>query len=146
MARFADLTGAQKSIEVLRWIAVAPTAVMSVAALRLIASIAVPPALAQPPGTPLMPPSDYGLLLVRVLYQAMGFVFVVAGAGTAPRWRFPTAIVLSLVWIGYSFLNHVFVHLGRGAPHYMYFALGSASAACGALCVYYTQRVAQRMP
>jgi hypothetical protein len=144
MTPFAELTGRQKVIEVLRWLAVVPAAVLSVAALRIIARFVMPPLVIQPPGTPVIPVSEGRLLLVRALYILMGLAFVIAGASMAPRWHFATAVVLSLVWIGYSFLYQVLVHLGQGPPHYVYFALESVSAACGAVAIYFIERIARR--
>src|SRR5262245_31946150 len=55
-----EWTGREKAIESLRWLLVPCMAVLAGFVVpRLIMSFLIPPALAQPPGTPRVPPSDF---------------------------------------------------------------------------------------
>jgi hypothetical protein len=147
MKPFAELTGQQKALELVRWLCVPAAAVLAVIVLSLLARLAIPPVYAQPPGAP-PAPTNFGArrLVFRAFSVLMGASFVAAGAMTAPRRRLPTALVLATLWIGYSFLSHIAVHLGRGTPHYLDFALAAAAAAAaaGALFIWHFERSARQ--
>ena len=141
MPSFSDLTPKEKLLEAIRWLLVPVAATMSVVALIALSRVVMPPALAQLPGTPVVPPSDFHrYVLPRVFGVVMAAAFVVAGAKVAPRGRFATAVVLAIAWIGYSFLIHVFVHLGRGAPNLVHFLLAAVAAAGAAAYVGHSKK------
>jgi peptidoglycan/LPS O-acetylase OafA/YrhL len=115
--------------------------VLAVFVLRLLYGLAMPPLLAQPPGTPVEPLSDTRRWIVQRAFNILiGAAFVIAGARMAPRRRRTTAIVLTVLWILYSAMIHVVVHLGRGKPHFADFALSAAAAVCGAAFIAYSER------
>lgn len=137
MKLFSELTGKEKTIEVLRWFCVTPAAVLASLAPRLTAGLLMSPAVAQPIGMPRLPDSDYSRFLLRLIFDLiMGAGFVIGGAKMAPRYRLATAIVLAVVWGVYSLLIHVLVHLGRGTPHYMHFAVAAVAAGVGAAYIF----------
>ena len=141
MKPLTELTGKETSIELLRWILVPAAAVFVVFALRQLAGLLMPPALAQPPGISPATLSDLQrFVLPRLLGCLMAAAFVVVGAKTAPRWRHTTALVLAGLWIAYSLMDHVLVHLGRGIPHYTDFVLAIVSAAGAAAYIWYSEK------
>jgi len=147
MKPFVELSRQEKIIELLRWILVLPAAALAVLALRIIASIAMPPPLAQLPGTPAQPPSDFHRFVLPQIFGAlMAAAFVLMGAKTAPRFRLATAIVLSVLWMLYAFMMFVFVHLGRGKPHYAHFVIAAVAVAVAAAYVLYSEKSPGRRP
>lgn len=66
MKSFSELTGKEKSTELLRWLCVPAAAVIGVLALRLIAGFVMPPVLAQLPGSAAMPASDFRRFFLTV--------------------------------------------------------------------------------
>jgi hypothetical protein len=125
----------------MRWILVPAAAVLSVLVVGILARLVIPPLVIQPPGTPPQSVSYlHGVVLPLVFRILMGLAFVVTGAKTAPRFRPATALVLAALWIGYAFLNHVYVHLGRGPPYYTAFALAAGSAAVAAAYICYSEK------
>jgi len=141
MKSFSELTGKEKAVELLRWILVPPAAGLAVFALQFVARFVWPPAYAQLPGTAAMPVSDFHrFILPRIFGMLMAAAFVIAGAKMAPRSRLVAAIALAILWTGYCFMNHVLVHLGRGTPHYLDFALAIAAAAGGVAYIFYSEK------
>jgi hypothetical protein len=141
MKSFSELTGKEKSIECLRWICVPPAAVLASLAPRIVASLVMSPVVALLPGTPAMPASDFSrYFLHRIFTVVMGAAFVIAGARTAPRYRFATAAVLAVGWVAYSLASHVLVHLGRGTPHYTDFVIAAVAAAGGAAYIFHSEK------
>jgi hypothetical protein len=141
MKPFSELTGREKAIELLRWICVPATAVLAIVAVRVIAGFLMPPALAQPPGSPAIPASDFNRFILPWIFGLlMALAFVITGATTAPRRRVATAVVLVVLWTLYSLQIHVLVHLGRGVPHYTHFVVAAVAAACGAVYIVYSEK------
>jgi hypothetical protein len=145
MKSLGERNGNKRAVELVRWIVVLPAALLAVVALGMIARVLMPPALAQPPGSPAIPVSDFQrFVLPRVFGVLMAAAFVIAGALTAPRRRFATASVLAALWIFYCFNIHVLLHLGRGALHYTDFMIAVVAAACGAACIFYFEKSLRR--
>ena len=137
MKPFAELTGTQRAIELLRWLLVPVAAVLAVALLIALVRLASPPAMAQLPGTPRPTPTALRrYVLPRVAEILLAVTFVLAGALTAPRRRTIPAAVLAALWTAYSFLLYIFVHIGRGTPHYLDFAISAAAAGGAAWIIY----------
>jgi hypothetical protein len=99
--------------------------------------------MAQPPGSLPPPVSEFRRIVPLVFNGLMSLSLVLAGAWTAPRGRVPTALVLAALWIGYAFLIHVGVHLGRGRPNWLHFALSVAAALAAVALVHHGQRARQ---
>src|SRR5262245_50576737 len=141
MKSFSELTGQEKAIELLRWFLVPVASVAVVFLLILISQVAKPSAMAQLPGTATLPVSDFQRwVLPRIFNVLMSAGFVFVGAKVAPRGRLATALVLAALWIAYSFLIHVYVHLGRGTPNYWHFALSVIAPLLAAALIGYSQR------
>jgi peptidoglycan/LPS O-acetylase OafA/YrhL len=110
-----------------------------------LAGLAMPRAMVQPPGAPPPPaPAIPQIVTFRTFRFIAGTAFVLAGARTAPRRRVIVAAVLAALWIGYAFLYTIYVHLGRGTPHYFDFALAIAAAGGAAVLIYYVDKAAER--
>jgi hypothetical protein len=141
MKLFAELTGKEKGIEVLRWLCVVPAVVLAGMAPRVIARLLMPPALAQPPGTPPVPVSDFQrYYLPTIIGIVMAAGFVIVGAKVAPRWRLRVAVVLALLWMLYSFAVHVLPHPVRDLRHYQHFIVASIAAAGSAAYVWHSEK------
>ncbi len=139
MKSFAEQSAQEKAIELLRWLLVPVAAVVAVFVVLLIARMAIPPAMARLPGTPPPPVTDFQRISPRIFGVLIGALFVLAGAKMAPRFRLVTALVLAGLWIGYSFLIHVYVHLGRGTPHYVHFGLAVVAVLLAAALIGYAE-------
>lgn len=139
MKSFAEQSAQEKAIELLRWLLVPVAAVVAVFVVLLIARMAIPPAMARLPGTPPPPVTDFQRIAPRIFGVLIGALFVLAGAKMAPRFRLVTALVLAGLWIGYSFLIHVYVHLGRGTPHYVHFGLAVVAVLLAAALIGYAE-------
>lgn len=133
MKSFSELSGKAKAVELLRWALVPCVAVLAGYVIpRIIANFLMPPPLAQPPGTPRVPPSDFQrIYLAWIAPILMGVAFVIAGAKTAPRRRSATAIVLAGLWMLYSFRWELLVHPVRDIRHYARFLVAMLAAASG---------------
>jgi len=141
MKPFDQLTGREKTIEALRWLLVPVAAAAAVYILLLISRLAMPPAMAQPPGTPPQVMSDFERwVMPRIFNVLISGSFVLAGAKVAPRGRLVVALVLAALWIGYSFLIHVYVHLGRGTPNHWHFFLSVLAPALAVALIGYSER------
>jgi hypothetical protein len=141
MRSFAELGANEKLIEIVRWVCVAPAAVLAGMAPRYLVSLLIPPPLAQPPGTPPVPVSDFQRYFLPYL---MGFVmaalFVIVGAKISPRRRVLVAIVLAVLWTLYSFVVHVLPHLPHDPRHYRHLYVAAISAAVAAANIWYSER------
>ena len=137
---FSELTGKEKSTELLRWICVPAAAVLGVLALRFIVGFVMPRAAAQLPGSAAMPASEFRLFLHSVSGILTAAVFVIAGAKTAPRGRLATALVLAGLWSLAALSSHVLVHLSQGTPHYTHFVVEAVGAAGAAVAIGYSEK------
>lgn len=141
MKPFSTLTSQEKAGEILRWLLV-PVAVAAVfAALVYVGKVAMPAALAQLPGAP-SPPAT---VIPRVIvYRALALVMIVAtilaGSWTTPRHRVVVASVLAAFWIGHAILYRIVVHIGRGTPHYLDFALALLAAGGAVALIYFAEK------
>ena len=141
MRRFAELSSGEKTLEVLRWVAVPLVAIGVQASLAIFWRVIVPPSVAHPPGTPVATPSDfYRYVLPRIFGVLIGFAFVFIAAKIASRRRVWAAVVLAGCWFVYCFFRFVVVHLGQGTPHYIDLALAAAAVLAGVAAVYYTEQ------
>jgi hypothetical protein len=140
MKAFAELTGQERAVEILRWLLVPVAAVSAVFVLLLISQVAMPPVMAPRLGEPRPGPDPLRTVMARTFGMLMGVAIVLARAKTAPRRRLATALVLAGLWIGYSFLIHVYVHLGRGMPNLWHFALAVGASLFGVAVVGYAER------
>jgi hypothetical protein len=139
MQTFAELSARDKFIEVVRWILVPAAAVMVVVALNVIARAVMPPALAQPPGTPRVPPSAVQRFVLPHLSSILlGLGIVIAAAKMAPRLRVLTAAMVATVWIALALQSHLLVHGSPDTRHYLHFAVAAAAAVGGVAFVWYT--------
>ncbi len=78
--------------------------------------------VAQPSGSAAMSASDFGRFFLHSVSGILtAAVFVIAGAKTAPRRRFTTAIILFGFWSLSALSSHVLVHLSQGAPYHTQF-------------------------
>jgi hypothetical protein len=138
MKRFAELSAAQKAIEIVRWICVLPAAIFTSRLPGFLFSFVMPPALAQPPGTPQPPPPSelqrMLLSLLAALLVSIGFVLV--GSLVAPRHRRHVAIILAILIALHAFLYHILIHL-PGTPHYTSFAAATLAAIASVWLVYW---------
>ena len=141
MKSSSELTGKEKSTELLRWICVPAAAVLGVLALRLIAGFVMPPVLAQLSGSAAMPASDFRRFFLSCVSGILtAAVFVIAGTKTAPRGRLATAIVLAGLWSLAALNSHVLVHLSQNTPHYAHFVVEAVGAAGAAVAVGYSEK------
>jgi len=102
MKTFAQLTGREKGIELLRWMGVLPAAGVGLLTGYFMAGVLLGLAAAL---RIVGPPSDFGwnrLLRYVIWLFPMGALFVLAGALTAPRWRLAVAGVLAVFWIAWT--------------------------------------------
>jgi hypothetical protein len=143
MKRFAELSGGQRAIEVVRWMCVLPAAILTSRLPYLIFWLLMPPAMARLPGTPKPPPlPDWQRMLIPwllALLTAPGFVLI--GSLVAPRHRRYVAIVLAILATLHAFLYHVVIHL-PGTPHYTHFVAAVLAAASSAGLMWYFDRQA----
>jgi hypothetical protein len=141
MKRFAELSAAQKAIEIVRWICVLPAAVFTSRLPYFLFSLVIPPRMAQLPGTPQPPPPSYLqrllLSLLAALLISIGFVLV--GSLVAPRHRRYVAVVLAVLVTLHAILYHILIHL-PGTPHYTNFAAAVLAASGSAAIVFYVDR------
>ncbi|MDZ4688464.1 MAG: hypothetical protein SH850_25600 [Planctomycetaceae bacterium] len=135
------MTARPKLVETLRWIAVLPASILTTVALIALTRVVTPRRMAQLPGTPIAPPTIVERYVLPLAFlTAMGLAFVIVGAKTAPRHRPLTAIVLAVLWILYAFQLFVFVHLGRGRPHYLFFFVAVLTALAGVVYIRRSER------
>jgi hypothetical protein len=75
---------------------------------------------------------------------------ILAGSWTAPRQRVLVASVLAIFWIGHAILYRIVVHIGRGTPHYLDFALAVLVAGGTVALIYFAEKskraVATKLP
>lgn len=143
MKAFLELTGKEKSLELLRWLLVPVMAALVLAVPAFISRFVLPPMVAQLPGSPPIPGSDFRRYVLPWVFSILlGAIFVFAGAKPAPRFRFATAIVLAVLWISRGFLYYVWVHVRAGGDaHYTHFAATTLSAVAGAVCIFFAERL-----
>jgi hypothetical protein len=140
MQTFAELSARDKSIEVVRWILVPVTAVMVFEALHVVAWAVMPPALAQPPGTPRVAPSAVQRFVLPHLSSILlGLGVVIAAAMMAPRLRVLAATIVACVWISLALQSHLLVHGSPDIRHYLHFAVAAAAAVGGVAFIWYTE-------
>jgi hypothetical protein len=143
MKPFSQLTSHEKGAELLRWVLVPIASVAAVALLILVSRVVMPPAMARPPGSPPPAVSEFRRFAPLVFNGLISVTLVLAGAWTAPRARVVTAIALASLWLGYAFLIHVAVHLGRGRPNWLHFGLSLAATLAAVALVHYGEQSRQ---
>lgn len=141
MKSFTELTGKEKSIELLRWIGVPAAAVLGVLALRIIAGFVMPRVPAQLSGTAAMPASDFGRFILHEVSSILtAAVFVFAGAKMAPRGRLKTAVVLAGLWSLSALMSHVLMQPSRGIRNYTDFVVEVTAVAVAAVAIGYSEK------
>jgi hypothetical protein len=145
MQTFAELSARDKFIEVVRWILVPVAAGMVVVALHLVTRVAMPPALAQPPGTRRVPPSAVQRFVLPHLSSILlGLGIVIAAAKMAPRRRGLTAAIVATVWILLLVPSRLLVHGNPELRHYLHFAVAALAAVGGVAFIWYTEKTRGR--
>ena len=136
MNSFSELTGREKMIEVLRWIAVLPAATLGGLAAHIIAIIGNSPGCTRGMVNPEESVFDR-FFVVLISNIAMGAATVIAGAKTAPRCRRATAIVLAVFWVFLSgMMFTVLLQRPTGFWDYMAVVVGAVAATGGAVYVH----------
>gem|GEM_PF-2559040 len=136
MIPFAELTSKEKAIEILRWIAVLPAAILGGAAAHILAIVFNSPGCTRGMVNPGVYVWDR-FFVVLMSNVAMGAATVIAGAKTAPRFRQAIGIVLAVMWVFYS--GMVFTILLYRPTHfwdYMAVVVGAIAAAGGAIYIH----------
>ena len=134
MKAFSELTGQEKSVELLRWLLVPVAAALAVIVPDIIARL-------------VMAMSDfYRVILPWLDHGLIGAAFVNAGAKTAPRGRLATAIVLAVLWSLSALLSHVLMQPSPGIRNYAHFAVAALSAVGGAAYFYYSEKSKRSPP
>jgi hypothetical protein len=134
-------------VAALRWLAVLPASILTTVTLIALTRMITPRRMAQLPGTPIAPATVVERYLLPLLVMTlMSLAFVIVGARVAPRRRPQTATVLAILWTVYAFLLHVFVHLGRGRPHWLLFSVAVLAAIAGVVQIRRVERVNLRSP
>jgi hypothetical protein len=141
MKPFSALSSQEKAGELFRWLLVPVALAATFAVLVYVGKVAMPAAMAQPPGTP---PPPAAVIPRVIVYRALALVMIVAtilAAGwTAPRYRVEVATTLAAIWIGHAVLYRIVVHLGRGTPHYFDFVLGVLAAVGAVAAIYFVEK------
>lgn len=129
---FSEHSRNEKSIELLRWLAVLPAAVVGSAATRLILGSATQLVISS---IKFYSSSAVPIQWIRllILYPPKQAVFVVIGAKMAPRFQLATAVGLAVTAIMLSLTVHILVQPNPGAANYTHFAAESAGAILGAV-------------
>ena len=145
MQSFAELSSKEKVIEVVRWLCVLPAAWLAGMAPRFLVALIRPPVMAQLPGTPRPPVSDFQRIYLPLLIGIlMAGAFVVVGAKIAPRRRVLVAIVLAAFWTLYVFTIHVLLPASY-EPRYVARHFISAAAAVAAAVYIWHSESSKRM-
>ena len=136
MKTFSELTGKEKLIEVLRWIAVLPAAALGGAAAHILIILGNSPGCTRGMINPDESIIDR-LMVVTISNIAFGATVVIAGAKTAPRARRVTAFVLTGLLI---FTSGMLVTVLIGKPtafaDYLAVVVATASAIGGAIYIH----------
>jgi hypothetical protein len=141
MASVSQSAVGQTLVEVLRWLLVLPAAWIGTQALPFVLRFIVPPAMAQLPGAPAAPVSDFNRYVLPLLVHAVaGALFVIVGVKTAPRGRRVVAIVLASLWCLLALLIHVLLHNSRGVLNYLHFAAAALGAIGAAISIFFSER------
>jgi hypothetical protein len=141
MQSFTELSAREKSIDVLRWLLVVPAAWLAGMAPRFIERLMRPPVMAQLPGTPRLPVSDFQrIYLPHLLGIVMAAAFIIVGAKVAPRWRVPVAGILATAWIVFSYLHHVRPHASFELRYLTYFLAATVGALAATIYVWWSER------
>jgi hypothetical protein len=126
MRPFAELSGKEKCVEVLRWLCVLPAAWLASMTPRYIYMLVRPPMMAQPPGTPPPPVSEFQRFYLPHLFGlVMAAAYVIVGAKIAPRWRLRVAAILAVTWMVFSYLIHVRSHHSFELRYWTHFIVAS---------------------
>jgi hypothetical protein len=149
MRAFAELTGREKRIEVLRWFCVLPSALLGGFVVQLLVGVVVQ--IIGLRGSGSLGASDVAYSLSMFLaYMPAKSALVIAGATMAPRRRMATALVLTFLAIVFSLLTHVVSqHLAGnrvGFVNYLHFSAESVGALIGAAFILFKVRKQQTGP
>ncbi len=140
MPSFTDLSAREKIIEVVRWLLVVPAAWLAGMTPRFIDRLVRPPAMAQLPGMPQPPVSDFQRFYFHLLGIVMAAAFVIVGAKVSPRWRVPVAGILAAAWIVFSYLIHVRPHHSFELRYLTYFMAATGGALAATIYVWWSER------
>ncbi len=141
MKLFSALTNQEKAGEILRWLLVPVALAATFTVLVYVGKVAMPAAMAQPPGAP---PPPAAVIPRVIVYRALALVMIVAtilaGSWTAPRYRVVVATILAIFWIGHAILYRIVVHIGQGTPHFLDFALALLAAGGSVALIYFAEK------
>lgn len=129
-------------IEVLRWIAVLPAAVLGAMAVQFLIGALVQ--LTRHGGWDILGGSSVSYPALFLLYMPRKAAFVIAGALTAPRHHIATALVLAVLGLCISLMIHIIgQHLAGnhvGPANYTHFLAESAGLLCGFAGIFWLAR------
>jgi VanZ family protein len=136
MKSFSERTVPGRLVEVLRWLCVLPAAVLGHVAAQFVVDAVLQ--VARYAGWDIFGGSSIANSLIRLMWHLPpNAAFVIAGAKMAPRHQKTTAIVLTLIGLVFSLMNHVisqhyFAGRRLGFNNYMDLCAESAGALGGA--------------
>lgn len=142
MQPFSELSGKEKSVEILRWVCVPAAAVLGCLAVRFAGTVVVRMVMS---GWESVADSVFASCLRFLLfYVPKETAFVVAGATMAPRNRLTAGLFLAVAGILMSLVVHIVGQRRPGIINMAHFALESAGAAIGLVCLFGLQRSLDR--
>lgn len=145
MKSFSELTGKEKSVELLRWLLVPIVAAIVPVVPNVIGALVMPRLAAPLPGT--SPTPDLPRIVLPWIFLGLtGAAFVIAGAKTAPRSRLTTAIVLAALWSLSALLSHVLMQPSPGIRNYEHFTVTALSAVGGAAYLFRSEKSKGQQP
>ena len=143
MKSFSELTGKEKSIELIRWLLVPCVGVLIAWVIpRLITDLLWWPIITQIHLSRIGPVSHWKMEASRLLLVSivLGAAFVVAGAKMAPRARVMTALLLGILWTLYWFYSAVLVVPWQDGLSYVRAFFATLSAASGVGFIAYSEK------
>jgi hypothetical protein len=143
MKSFSELTGKEKSIELIRWLLVPCVSVLiGLVIPRLITDLLWWPIITRIHLSRIGPVSHWKMEASRLLLVSivLGAAFVVAGAKMAPKARVTTGFLLGTFWTLYWFYSDVLVVPHRDGFSYVRAFFATLSAASGVGFIAYSEK------
>ena len=129
MRSFFQLTGKEKTIELLRWVCVLPVAMLGGFGAFCIAGVVKSFG------------SFGGIVNILITQFPIGTAIVLAGAITAPRFRLATACCLAVPWVLVSYIIHVQQQRAHGAvPEYFPGVIAALATAAAVVYIFLKAR------